>query len=169
MSALTLRIALAALLVGSGIPLSSSQQGTGDFQLSLIRDYGRALYLECRLDIVMFAAKGQAWLRCSYAGKDGRGRSIPPLTAHEEMAPAEAKQLGDLVKQSALYESGEHVGTDNTPSDGIFEVLKLRASTRTVVVVTSGNPSFAQKPARKELLSLLTRIEKRLADRGKAK
>lgn len=163
------RTVVAAMLVGLWSPVSVWQvQEVRDFQLSLIRQYGRFHFSQCRLHVGTYGGNGTASLVCDYAGVDGKGRPIAPLMAREELIPAETKQLADLVNRSALYD-GNHVGSDSTSGDGIFETLKFQGDRGTVVLVTSGNPSFAQNADRKELLSLLTTIEKRLTDRGKPK
>jgi hypothetical protein len=123
--------AVAAILVGLLSSVSGHGQEASDFQLSLIREYGRAHFSRCRLDLVAYSGKGTASLICDYAGVDGKGRSIAPLAAREELIPAETKRLTDLVRRSALYD-GEHIGSDSTPGDSIFELLKLRTNGRTV-------------------------------------
>jgi len=144
--------------------ISGKQQSSENFQLSLIREYGRSHFQQCRLDLVAYEGRVTASLQCSYSGRDGQGQPIAPLTAREELSSADSKQLTDLVQRSTLYEGG-HIGTDTTPSDGVFETIKMRANGKTVALVTSGNPSFIQDSGRSQLLSLLKDIEKRLADR----
>jgi hypothetical protein len=158
---------VAALLVCVLSPLSGWQESDPrDFQVSFKRRYGRSHFSSCRLDMVVHSGKANASLRCIYSGVEGKGRPISPLTADETLISAEATRLIGLVARSALYD-GEHVGLDATAIDGHFETLEVRRSGRTVVLVTSGNPSFTQNASRKELLSVLMSIEQRLLNRAK--
>ena len=86
---------------------------------------------------------------------------MPPLLAHGELSSQETLRLIDLFERAELYKGG-HVGVDSTPVDGIFETLKVTSQSRTVVLVTSGNKTFEIDSARKELLSQLYSLEKRL-------
>jgi hypothetical protein len=63
-----------------------------------------------------------------------------------------------------------HIGEDITPTDGKFETLRFRpvAGGRAVVVVTSGNQSFEDQPARRDLLKLLNRIGSNLREKAEA-
>ena len=65
-----------------------------------------------------------------------------------------------------LVYDGGHVGQDASASDGPFETLKMNSSRGAVLLVTSGNPTFVQNPARRELLAQLRAIRKRLVDQG---
>lgn len=143
------------------------RQPSNDFQLSLERKYGRAIFSECRLDVVSFAARATVSLHCAYAARDGKGKPIQPLIAREEWPQAEVRRFGDLVQRSALFDGG-HIGTDSTASDGVFETIEMRSNGRAVVLVTSGNETFVKTPARRELLTLLQAVEKRLADQGRS-
>ena len=160
---------LACLLLLSVGSLVAAQEPAGDFQLSLMRQYGRHIFSDCRVDLTVSQGRGVAALHCNYSGSDSKGRPMPALHAREELAAAESRRLADLVRASALY-GGEHIGTDDTAADGTFEVVKLRSSGRAVMVVTSGNPTFERDESRRRLLASLRALEKRLADaahRGK--
>ncbi|MBI4468887.1 MAG: hypothetical protein HY650_06145 [Acidobacteria bacterium] len=155
--------ATAAYLLVSLWPQASCahHRESSDFQLALTREYGRSTFSQCRLGVVAFEGRVTAQLNCTYAAFDGRGQSIPPLAAREELPAVDSKRLIDLVQRAALYH-GEHIGTDGTPVDGVFETIKLTTTKRTVVLVTSGNPSFTRGSVRRELLSELTAMEERL-------
>ena len=156
---------LVGLLVLRGSLFGAGQEPAGDFQLSLMRHYGRHIFLDCRVDVTMFQGTAVASLHCDHSGKDANGRPIPPLRSREELSKEDSRRLADLVRASALYDGG-HIGKDDTEPDGAFEVLKLRSNGRAVMVVTSGNPTFEQDKPRRALLSLLRAVEKRLADAG---
>lgn len=130
-----------------------------DFMLMLIREYGRAAFTECRVGVVVFENRGSSQLWCRYA--KGPAGDPPPLFAREELSPHETVSLINLFQRAALYEGG-HIGVDGTPTDGIFETLKVTSQSRTAVLVTSGNSTFESDSARKELLSQLHIFEKRL-------
>src|SRR5688572_19480940 len=136
----------------------TTQDPVGNFQLSLIRQYGRALFRECRLDVVMFDRRAGAELRCTYSGRTGKGDEIPPLNAREELSAQTAKQLAELVDGSALYDGG-HVGQDTRARDGNLELLQLNSTRGAVMLVTSGNPAFTRDESRHALLSVLTALE----------
>ena len=70
--------AIATMLMGVLAPMSGWQnRGPSDFQLSLIREYGRALFSQCRLEVVAYSGEGTASLTCSYAGSMVRvGQSL---------------------------------------------------------------------------------------------
>jgi hypothetical protein len=164
----TLTVAVAfAMLCGSSAALPA--QGKNDFQLSLTRQYGHSTFSECRLDFFFHSSSGTAQLVCDFSARDAKGQPVPSSLTREEQVP-ETKQIADAVQRSGLYD-GEHVGIDTRPADGNFETLTMRTNdkARTVVLVISGNRSFEDRPARKELLSLLEALEKRLTDQRKGK
>ncbi len=145
-----------------------AQEAVGNFQLALARQYGRHGFRECRLDIVVFEGNGAAELHCALNSRNAKGEEPPPLKAREELTTSAAKQLSELVQASALYDGG-HVGRDTTPVDGHLEVLKFNSARGTVMLVTSGNPTFARDESRRALLSVLTELEKRLLARAREK
>jgi len=116
----------------------------------LKQEFGRALFSECRLDVVVYGGPGRASVYCV--------RNVfkePPYELQHERAltPEEANRLLVLARGSNLL-SGGNVGTDSTPSDGIFETLKVTESGQTAVLVTSGNSTFMMG-SRRNLLALL--------------
>jgi hypothetical protein len=164
------RIAYIALVVSAVVSSAASQASPtpppggapSQFQLSLVREYGRAVFTHCHLDVVVLENKGSAQLSCD---RTSAPAGVQPLFAREELASAETLRLAGLVAAAALYQRGGHIGTDTTPGDGEFETLKITSQPGTVVVVTSGNPTFTTDSSRKELLSQLRILEKRLSSR----
>ena len=130
-------------------PAASAQPATA-IQMLLKQEFGRALFSECRLDVVVSGGPGRASVYCV--------RNVfkaPPSELQHERAltPEEANRLLLLARASNLL-SGGNVGTDGTPSDGIFETLKVTESGQTAVLVTSGNSTFTMG-SRRNLLDLL--------------
>ena len=117
-------------------------------QMVLKQEFGRAVFRECRLDIVVYGGPGRASVRCVR-------RAAPPSELLQERAltSEEANRLLVLARESSLL-AGGNVGTDMTPSDGIFETLKVTESGQTAVLVTSGNSTF-KNGSRRNLLDLL--------------
>jgi hypothetical protein len=152
------------LLMAFAQPLSLP--ASDNIMLSLSRVYGRYLFRQCRLDIVVYESRGTANLWCDVRPSlDGKGR--PDLNARQELPSDEAKRLTATVRGARLFEGG-HVGVDGTGSDDIFETLKVQSQDGggTVVLVTSGNPTFDREGARKQLLSMLKDIEARLRQKA---
>jgi hypothetical protein len=75
--------------------------------------------------------------------------------------------LRRLAQAADLY-GGDHIGEDSTPGDGAFETLRFRPVEGgcAVVLVTSGNRSFVDHEARRELLGLLDRIDSDMSKRA---
>ena len=123
---------LAVVLISIAEP--SGAQIT-NLQLSLKREYGgRNLFRECRLDVTVLEGKGRSELLCS--------RTAGP------------ENPGSVSRASDLF-AGNHVGTDSTAVDGLFETLKVtEPGRRTVVLVSSGNDAFTIG-SRRELIRLL--------------
>ena len=125
--------------------------------MSLKREYGRALYTECRLSLVVFQRQGRASLWCALNTAGGKS-----LRAERELTPQEAAEFPALVAAGKLC-SGGHLGRDDTASDGILETLQTRCSEGDVaVLVTSGNPTFKTNDARRGLLDRLHILEEQL-------
>ena len=116
----------------------------------LKQEFGRALFSECRLDVVVYGGPGRASVYCVR-----NVSKAPPYELQHERAltPEEANQLLVLARGSNLL-SGSSVGADSTASDGIFETLKVTESGQTAVLVTSGNSTFMMG-SRRNLLELL--------------
>ena len=139
----------------------ANAQPSDNIVLSLKREYGRALYTQCRLDVVVFERQGRVSLWCALDTPGGR-----QLSAERVLASTEAAELPALVAASELCGPG-NIGQDDTASDGVLETLQTRCPGGTVVVVvTSGNPTFQPDGARRSLLDRLYSLEKDLQRRA---
>lgn len=131
-------------------------QPADNVRLSLKREYGRALYRDCRLDVTIFEGRGGAALRCTY-------NIEPPriLRAERTFTEADVTRLATLARASDLC-TGGHTGTDARADDGELETLMTNCSEgRVAMLVTSGNPTFANNP-RRQLLEHLHALEAEL-------
>ena len=129
-------------------------QATDNVRLSLKREYGRAVYRECRLDVTIFEAQGSAALQCTYNVEPAR-----ILHAERALAQPEVTQLVALARASDLC-TGGHTGTDTRGGDGELETLMTNCSeSRVAVLVTSGNPTFHEYNARRKLLERIYALE----------
>jgi hypothetical protein len=99
-----------------------AQSSTDHVVISLKREYGRALYTECRLSLVVFQRQGRASLWCALNTAGGKS-----LRAERQLTPQEAGEFPALVAAGKLC-SGGHLGRDDTASDGILETLQTRCS-----------------------------------------
>jgi hypothetical protein len=72
-------------------------QAPDNVRLSFKREYGRALYRECRLDVTIFEARGRAALQCTYNVEPAR-----ILHAERALAQPEVTQLVALARASDL-------------------------------------------------------------------
>lgn len=150
------------LLVWLSLAEAPLQQATDHVILTLSQTYGRAVFRQCRLDVVISESRGVASLWCDTgASLDGKGRRIPDVNARQELASEETKRLIAGVRGARLFEGG-HIGADGEPSDGVFETLKVVKDGQAVVLVTSYNPTFERDGPRKQVLSILNDIEQRL-------
>jgi hypothetical protein len=119
--------------------------------LSLKREYGRSLFRECQLDVVIAQTRGRSSLVCSRTSSADASGSV---TRSRELT---ASEVGDILKFAGAADlfSGMHVGTDSTATDGLFETLRVtEPGRRTVVLVSSGNDSFTIG-SRRDLIRLL--------------
>ena len=133
-------------------------QAPRGLHLTLIRDYGRAIHRQCRVHAGVYEGYGVTELWCDYAPSN---KKFAPLTARIELTAEEVNRLDALFTAAKLFE-GRHVGCDGTPSDGIFETLKVYTNAGTVVLVTTCNTSFEDDAARRELLAMFKTFEDRL-------
>ena len=122
--------------------------------LSLKREYGRALYRDCRLDVTIFEGQGRTSLHCNV-------NSQPPRVLREERALTsdEVKTYSELVPTADLC-GGGHTGVDGRPVDAVLETLMTNCPDgRVAVLVTSGNPTFKANERRRQLLDRLHALE----------
>ena len=121
------------------------------FRMTLTREHGHWKYRTCSVDLLLSPETGRATFECN--GTHGRAGS------KRDVSEGEAGNLRRLAQDANLYGGGT-IGEDLTPADGVFETLRFRPGEggRAVVLVTSGNRSFVDDAARRELLGLLNRI-----------
>lgn len=86
--------------------------------------------------------------------------------ASEQLSPGQSKLLLRLIAASRLLTGGEAAGQSYTGGDGEYTVLRFQKKVIVLVVVT-GNPSFARQGPRKELAELLAKINLRLFKRAR--
>lgn len=134
--------------------------------LSLSREYGRSVFSQCRLDVVVYASRGSAALWCDSTASDSQGRPVADLSARQELTADETNRLVAAVRSASLFDGG-HIGTDKRVTDGNFETLKLLKDGQAVVLVTIGNSTFDRQGPRKQLLLMLNDIEKRLREKAR--
>lgn len=148
---------VAVLSAVIAILLSSQAQSDSNILLSLRQEFGRAVFRQCRLDLVTYQNSGSVSIQCV--------RNITPtrndVVARRDLTREEVARVVALVRDGNLMEGG-HVGTDTTQRDGMFETLKVTSHAGTAVLVTSGNVSFSTGPRRalRELLqSMLSELQ----------
>jgi hypothetical protein len=123
-----------------------------NFTIVFTREYGYWLYRTCAVEVSLFLSTDSLSLEC-----------VTTTDKHEKfsrvLAPGETARVRELARAADLYGSN-HIGKDSTPTDGTFETLRFRpvAGGRAVVLVTSGNRSFEDEPARRDLLQWLQSI-----------
>ena len=125
--------------------------------LSLTREYGRALYRDCRLNITIYEGQGRANWNCTL--------NIEPVKivrAERALTRQEVAVYFSLSRSSDLC-SGGATGLDGREGDGMLETLMTRCSDgRVAVLVTSGNPTFDANKSRRQLLDRLYSLEQEL-------
>lgn len=120
------------------------------FTILFTREYGMWKYRARTLDVSLFPNANQARLLCSPAER-------APVTTGRALTVDEASRLRRLAERADLYRA-DHIGRDTTPTDGIFDTIRFRpvAGGRAVVLVTSGNRSFANDEGRRDLVGTLS-------------
>jgi hypothetical protein len=132
-------------------------QSVGEVSLSLTREYGRALYRDCRLEVTAFRGQGRIALHCASSIEPSKS-----LHADRTLTPGEVKAVSALVAASDLC-GGGHTGRDERPGDGVLETLQTTCLDGSVaVLVTSGNPTFKAQGARRQLIGRLYAMEDEL-------
>lgn len=130
------------------------------FTIVFTREYGMWKYRTCTLEVSLFLNTDRAGLEC-----------VTTDNKHErfitDLPDFDATRLRQLAQAADLYGSN-HIGEDVTPTDGKFETLRFRpvAGGRAVVLVTSGNRSFEEQQARRDLLEFLNRIRSDLREKA---
>jgi hypothetical protein len=128
--------------------------------LSLKREYGRSLFRECQLDVMIAQSRGRSVLICSRTSSADASGSV---TRSRDLTASEAGDILKFAGASDLF-GGSHVGSDSTAVDGLFETLRVtEPGRRTVVLVSSGNDSFtigSRRDLIRLLYSLLNELQK---------
>jgi hypothetical protein len=133
-----------------------------NFTIVVTREYGMWKYRTCTLEVSLFLNTDHAGLEC-----------VTTDNKHErfstDLPGFDATRLRQLVQSADLYGSN-HIGEDVTPTDGKFETLRFRpvAGGRAVVLLTSGNRSFEDQQARRDLLELLNQIKSNIREKAEA-
>ena len=152
-----LRLVTCGALLAATATATLNVQEPKEAAFSLTRQYGRALYRECRTDVTIVGGQGRAGLHCTL------NREPPQSLATERALVAEElTAFGDLVARSELC-GGGHIGKDTRAGDGFLETLMTECAGGSVaVLVTSGNPTFATEGARRQLLERIRSLEDEL-------
>ena len=140
---------VAVLLMSIAEPLPAQSDGT--FQLSVTREYRRALFGYCRLAMTIAAGKGRSSLVCSRASDSGH--SFPDISRERALTTKEAAEILRLSRASDLF-GDSFRGADLKPNEGLFETLAVTESGRTVELVASNNATF-ESGSRRDLIVLL--------------
>jgi hypothetical protein len=156
------------LVVGSASAQGQQVQVSRGLSFSLIREHGRGRFPQCRLTITFNPQSMNVNAKPPVASIECGAANRPELTATEELTVDEARRLAAVFENPAFW-TGEIAGTDQRRRDGIFERLEIRAGDIFAVVVTSGNPSFAQAGARLDFMSVVRPLEGRLMQRAEGK
>ena len=128
---------VAVLLMSIAEPLPAQSDGT--FQLSVTREYRRALFGYCRLAMTIAAGKGRSSLVCSRASDTGH--SFPNISRERALTTKEAAEILRLSRASDLF-GDSFRAADLKPNEGLFETLAVTESGRTVELVASNNATF---------------------------
>lgn len=150
-----------------GMPRPSSPRDNAEsdtfpthFTIAFTREYGYWKYRACTLEVSLFLNTDRAGLECvTTDNKHARFTTDHP--------GFDTTRLRQLAQAADLYGSN-HIGEDGTPTDGKFETLRFCpvAGGRAVVLVTSGNRSFEDHPARRDLLEFLNGIKSDLREKA---
>ena len=127
--------------------------------LVLVQEFGRARYSSCRFTVFYnqppLPQTDRIELSCTplpYPRRDD-------VATRRDLSTEEVALVAKLAAASNLY-AGGHVGDyGQTGSEGPWERLEVRrccGTGRSVVLITNGNPTFANG-ARRDLLTLLAR------------
>ena len=135
----------------------TARQPVEQFALSLTREYGRALYRDCRLNVGAHEGQGRATWHCTV--------NIEPakhVRAERALTRQEVADYSSLSRSSDLCGGGA-TGVDGRAGDAVLETLMTTCSDGLVaVLVTSGNPTFDTNKSRRQLLARLYSLEAEL-------
>jgi hypothetical protein len=144
------KLLVAVLLMSIVEP--SAAQSDGSFQLSVTREYRRALFGYCRLAMTIAAGKGRSSLICSRASDSGH--SFPDISRGRALTTKEVAEILRLSRASDFF-GDSYRGADLKPTEALFETLAVtEESGRTVELVASNNPTF-ESGSRRDLIVLL--------------
>lgn len=103
----------------------------------------------CTFTAELVSGKGAVSQRCGGAGPFGTAPPAPHAGSERRRAltDAETSTLSKLYGAARLFD-GDYVGKDLGAGDLPFEMLIVRTTNRAGVLVTLGNPSFANGPRR---------------------
>jgi hypothetical protein len=152
-----LLIATVGLLCGlSGI--SSAQ----DRDVRLVLTQHRVQPGVCDLTVLVSKSIGSIRLWCPTSLRDIVGRRM--------LTQSEIEKVVDLVLKSDAYGGGA-TGSDTREVDGPFETMEVQCCQRrdVIVLVTTGNPTFAGDGPRAQLAQLLREWETELELSGRRK
>lgn len=141
---------LVAVLMMSNAEPSPAQSDAG-FQISVTREYRRALFGYCRLAMTISEGKGRSSLVCSRASDSGH--SFPDISRERPLTAKEVAEILRLSRASNFFASG-YLGADLKPTDGLFETVTVTEYGQTVELVASNNPTF-ESGSRRDLIVLL--------------
>lgn len=126
--------------------------------LSLVQEFGRALYSRCVLTVVYKQPPMPGTDRIQLGCTPLPHPRVDDVVTSRELSTEEVALVAKLARASDLY-SGGHVGTQAIGGDGPRERLEVHGccgSANSVVLITDGNPTFATG-SRRELLALLAK------------
>jgi hypothetical protein len=157
-----MRLILVSLLLA--VPLSAqthspAADSTLDVGiLSLVQEFGRALYSRCVLTVVYMQPPMPRTDRVQLGCTPLPHPRVDDVVTGRELSTEEVALVAKLARASDLY-SGGHVGTQGFGGDGPRERLEVQrccGSDNSVVLITDGNPTFTTG-SRRDLLTLLAK------------
>jgi len=119
--------------------------------LELSSEWGRALFRECELTLLLPQYEGPAssHLMCILNTLEAER-----LEAHHEFTSEETDDLWLMVEAADLFGPG-HIGADSRQMDGGLTILVVTKPRATTAIVVSHNPTFETPGPRKELATWL--------------
>ena len=149
------RVIPCLLLLASSSPLWAQRAVPPSPQLgilSLTQDFGRARYTRCTLTVYYVQPRNPDIDRIELSCTPLPMPMLPDVVASRPLSITEANLVANLAAASNLY-SGGHVGRyAGQGSEGPWERLEVSrccGSDQSVVLITDGNPTFADGWARR--------------------